>query len=749
MPARNPTKDLMRLLLSLLALACLPAYAQPAPGPLKIPRAARPPKLADFVNGLPRDSGVAVAGFRQMDPTDGAPVSQPTTAYLSYDDRNLYVGWICKDDPAKVRARIARRKDIESDDRVTINIDTFHDHKHAYWFDVNPYAIQFDGITTDGQGDDRSWESLWYTEAQFTADGYVVLETIPFRSLRFPNAPKQTWGFMLGRFIYRNNEFSMWPFVSRRLSPQFVGQFADMEIPENISPGRNLQFIPYGLLSNSRFLDPAVGFKTQNETRGGLDARMVLKDAFTLDVALNPDFSQVESDEPQVTVNQRYEVFFPEKRPFFMEKASLFNTPEQLFFSRRIVDPQFGARFTGTAGRWSLGFLAADDRAPGKLVSEDDGQFGDRALDGVFRIEREFGRQSHIGALVTSYNFGSGFNQVASLDTRIGLGGNWVFAGQASSSETRSRGGARVAGPGYYASVQNSGRHFSFSSTYTDRSPGFRAALGYIPRVDIREWRNGASYRWRPEKGALVSFGPGVSELVNWNRAGQVQDWSVRPYFDLELHRATTLQAWRTESFELFQNVGFRKNSSGLSIYTEWYKWLALSADYSHGRGVDYYPGSGLPPFLARSTGADVTLTLRASPRLRFDESYYYSRLGAEREWLPDRGLTPGAIFNNHILRSKVNYQFSRELSLRAIFDYAGVLPNSRLASLENSRRAGVDVLLTYLLHPGVAAYAGYSNTRENLAFDPLLSPALRRTQFPDTTTGRQVFVKLSYMLRY
>jgi hypothetical protein len=393
--------------------------------------------------------------------------------------------------------------------------------------------------------------------------------------------------------------------------------------------------------------------------------------------------------------------------------------------------------------------LAADDRAPGKLVSENDSQRGDHAMDGVLRIERGFGRQSHIGALVTSYNFGSSFNQVASLDMRIRLGGNWVLFGQASSSDTRRRGGARLAGPGYYASIQKSGRHFTFSSTYTDRSPGFRSALGYIPRVDIREWRNGASYRWRPEKGPLVSFGPGVAELVNWNRLGRVQDWSVRPYFNLGLRRATNVQIWRSESFELFHNAGFRKNSAGLSMNTQWYKWLALYADCSRGKGVDYYPGSGLPPFLARSTSASVALTLRASPRLRFDESYYYSRLGAQREWLPNPGLTPGAIFNNHILRSKVNYQFSRELSLRAIFDYNGVLPNSKLISLENTRRAGIDLLLTYLLHPGVAVYAGYSNTRENLSFDPLLSPALRRTQFPDTTTGRQVFVKLSYLLRY
>jgi hypothetical protein len=457
----------------------------------------------------------------------------------------------------------------------------------------------------------------------------------------------------------------------------------------------------------------------------------------------------VESDEPQVTVNQRFEVFFPEKRPFFMEKASLFNTPEQLFFSRRIVDPQFGARLTGTMGRWSLGFLGADDRAPGKLVAGDDSMRGARAVDGVFRVEREFGRQSHIGALVTSYNFGSSLNQVASLDTRIELGRNWTWLAQASTSETRLRGGARFAGPGYYSSIRKGGLHFQFASTYTDRSPGFRSELGYIPRVDIREWKHDVSYRWRPKKSFLVSFGPGVTELVNWNRQGQVQDWSVQPNFNLELRRLTTLQISRTESFELFQNAGFRKNRSELTFSTEWYRWLALAADCNWGKGVNYYPGHGLVPFLARSRSGSLGLTLRPQPRLRFDESYIYSRLGAAREWLPDPVLPTGAIFNNHILRSKVNYQFSREFSLRAIFDYNGVLPNATLVSLDKSKRFGADVLLTYLLHPGTALYIGYSNVRENLAFDPLLSPALRRTAFPDTTTGRQVFIKLSYLLRY
>ena len=423
------------------------------------------------------------------------------------------------------------------------------------------------------------------------------------------------------------------------------------------------------------------GLKTGTETRGGLDARMVLKDAFTLDLALNPDFSQVESDEPQVTVNQRYEVFFPEKRPFFMEKASLFNTPEQLFFSRRIVDPQFGARVTGTVGRWSLGFLAADDRAPGKLVAGDDPRRDGRAIDGVFRVEREFGHQSHIGALVASWNFGSSFNQVASLDTRVELGRNWTMLGQASTSDTRFRGGARLAGPGYYTAIRKGGLHFQFASTYTDRSQGFRAALGYIPRTDIREWKHNLSYRWRPKKSFLVSFGPGLVELVNWNRQGQVQDWSVQPNFAVELRRATTLEVSRTESFELFQRMGFRKNGALLSFGTECYRWLAFGASYGWGKGINYYPDGGRAPFLAQSRSGSFGLTLRPQPRLRFDESYIYSRLGATREWLADPDFA-GAIFNNHILRSKVNYQFSREFSLRAIVDYNGVLPNSTLVSL-------------------------------------------------------------------
>jgi len=174
-------------------------------------------------------------------------------------------------------------------------------------------------------------------------------------------------------------------------------QFEPVGVLEHVSPGRNMQIIPYGLLASDHFLNqpaltsagPPPSYQNAFEHRAGLDAKFVAKDALTFDITLNPDFSQVETDDPQVTVNQRFAVLFPEKRPFFIENAGFFQTPVSLFFSRQIADPQFGARMTGKAGDWTLGALVIDDRHPGE--GQPPGSVYDtRALDGVVRIAREF-----------------------------------------------------------------------------------------------------------------------------------------------------------------------------------------------------------------------------------------------------------------------------------------------------------------------------------------------------------------------
>jgi hypothetical protein len=722
---------------------------------LRIPRVTRPPKLADFLHNTPREAELVVTDFRQYSPGDGEPVTQPTTAYLSYDDKNLYAAFVCKDDPKLIRARIAKHDQIMDDDRVVLNIDTFHDHRHMYWFDINPYGVQADGNVTDGVEDDPSWDTLWHTEGRLTADGYAVLAAVPFRSIRFPSDKEQVWGLVLGRFIKRNNEFSVWPRMSSR-KPGHVQQGGDLEGLKDISPGRNLQFIPYGLFSRARYLgtpaNAAPLFTTDREGQAGVDGKIVLKDAFTLDLTLNPDFSQVESDEPQVTVNQRYEVFFPEKRPFFLDNAGYFKTPVQLFFSRRIVDPTFGARLTGRVGNWSLGGLFADDEAPGKNAAPGSPLYEAHSPVGVFRLQRDFrrsGRNHSVAAMATSQDFGSTYNRVFSLDTRLQLLRNWIFTGQAISTNTRLADGRKLAGPGYSASWRHFGRHFVSNTAYTDFSPNFRSQLGFVRRIDTRQVSQDLGYMWHPEKGPIQSIGPVFSYYSYHDHQGRMTDKNFSPEIRITAIRGTQA-AWEYEtSYELFGGIGFRQHAHEAEFQTEWFRWLTVSGDLSIGDGINYRPAAGLRPFTGRAKQTGITVTLRPGARWQLDETYIYSSLHTGSRSMV-AGVPEGtAVFINHLVRSKANYQFSRRASMRFIADYNSVLPNQSLAKLEKEKRIGVDALFTYMLNPGTALYVGYTDLYENYRLNPLESPELYRTISPDLNTARQFFVKLSYLLRF
>jgi hypothetical protein len=744
-----------RLPILLITLCCAALSAvgaavdEPTPE-ITVPRVTRAPKLVDFLNGTPREAEVKVTDFRQQDPDDGKPVTTPTEAYLSYDQKNLYVAFIIKDDPKLIRARPAKRKQILSDDRITICIDTMHDHRHAFWFDVNPYGVQLDGVTTDGIGDDLTWEGLWYSDARITADGYVVLASIPFRTLRFSDAAKQQWGFAFGRWTQRNNEIAWWPYVTRRKLPRFVGQFGHLNGLENISPGRNLQITPYAMASGSHYLDRPAGLTPSLQTdaifRGGVDAKVVIKDSLVLDMTVNPDFSQVESDQPQVTVNQRYQVFFPELRPFFMENASYFTAPQQLFYSRNIIDPEFGVRLTGKLGGWGIGVFATDDRAQGRSLAKGATNYGRHASDNVLTLQRDFFTDSQVRLFVTDSEFAASSNRVASLDTRIHLPRDFYVTAQAATSRDQSLAGVRSSGEDYYAALSHSGRNWQYATTYTDISPTFLTVLGYIPRTDIREVKNSLGYRrWR-EKSVLMDYGPTIVVTRNWNHEGQVRDWAATLQWDMEFKNLTSFQASHTEAFELYATQGFRRRNDNFVFNSEWYKWMALQCTYMRGSAINYYPGAGFAPFLGDSQNATVMLTPRPLSKLRLDETYIFSQLRTRSGMFGESGSI--GVYDNHIARSKANYQFNRELSLRVIVDYNAVLPNAALIALDRTKRVGYDILLTYLLHPGTALYAGYTDIYQNYLLDPSRPPNLSLTRFPDMNTGRQVFVKLSYQLR-
>jgi hypothetical protein len=210
----------------------------------------------------------------------------------------------------------------------------------------------------------------------------------------------------------------------------------------------------------------------------------------------------------------------------------------------------------------------------------------------------------------------------------------------------------------------------------------------------------------------------------------------------------TTFGFDRFDAFELFQNLGFRKFQNHGYLDTQWLKWLAISSAYSWGTGVNYYPATGLKPFLAESSVGSLGFTFRPAPRIRFDQTYLYSRLATRGGDVPDGFSGQPVIFNNHVLRSKVNYQFTRELSLRLILDYNAVLPNSSLVALSQSKRFAPDILFTYLLQPGTAVYVGYTDAYENSRLNPVLPPYLQPTSWPGISVGREFFVKISYLFR-
>jgi Domain of unknown function (DUF5916) len=714
------------------------AQGPPPGGVVRISRAHTPPNIEDFLAGDPPDSTLTITEFRQFEPGDGVPVSDATTAYLSYDDANLYVVFVCRSDPRLVRAGLAKREDIEVDDGVALYLDTFHDRTHAYLFQTNPLGVQLDGLVTEGQDDDLSFDAVWQSDGRLTPDGYIVRMAIPFKSLRFPRTPAQDWGIALARHIRRNNEDSYWPYVTKRIAG-FVPQFATLRGLTDISPGRNLQAIPYGTFAGARFLDTeAPAFRTANDRRVGLDFKAVLRDALTLDATANPDFSQVESDEPQVTINERFETFFPEKRPFFIENAGYFQTPVNLFFSRRIADPGVGLRMTGKAGPWALGAIGMDDRAPGELPTGEPGG-GRRAGVGALRLQRLIGRESSLGVLASDWSLAGSWNRVASADARLRLTKTWTFAGQAIATDAAdSAGGARRSGTGFYAQLTRDGRNMDYAATYLDLSPAFDAQVGFVPRIGIREFDQSLELMRRPS-GAVVKVGPTLSTTFDWDRDGLLLDRELQVAFEVKLVGETKLQLKRTEGFERYQDLPFDTHETGVTLESEWLKWLAVASKLKIGSAVNHKPAAGLAPFLGDALEGELEFTFRPAARVRLDHTFLYERLST----------STARVFTDRILREKLNYQFNRALSLRAIVDYSAVDRDSTLSRVDPQRRWALDFLLTYLVNPGTALYVGYRDGYENLAILPGTPPTLFRTGDATTSTGRQVFLKLSYLLQF
>jgi hypothetical protein len=774
---------LPRLFLAQTALPQTPEF-----GSVHIPRVARPPRLEDFLTMEPapawKDKLAMVEGLRQRVPTDGAPISQRTEVFLGYDDKNLYAIFVCFDsEPGKIRARLSRREDVFDDDTVEIMLDTFHDHRRAYAFITNPLGVQSDALWTEGQDFDPSFDTVWNSAGKLTDQGFVVWFAIPFRSLRFASGDPQTWGILLNREIPRSSEDAFWPPYSSRIQGRLNQEGTATGI-EKISPSHNIQLIPYGIARSFREVDannPSQVFYSRRTAFGqmGLDAKLVLKDKFVIDATANPDFSQIESDQPQVTVNQRFEVFFPETRPFFQENSDYFQTPINLVFTRRIADPKWGVRMTGKDGPWAVGLLVADTASPGEQVDASNPMFDRHALFAVGRVRRDIGSQSTIGLLYADREVNGFFNRVGGVDGRFTLNQHWTLNAQGAFSATLnpqdgtfnqfSTTGSYQSGNAEEVVLQRDGLKLHYFLDYSDRSPNFRTLTGFDPQQDIRNLYQRLQYTFRPEGKHLISWGPVFETYQTYDHEGNHINSGYMPAMKVELIGQTfftalfarEMERLRPQDFGVLNHIQkYTRHTTEFQLDSNYFRKFALHADYRFGTRVNYDPPfhpnqlSNYYPFMSRRTSADVTITVRPSRSLRIDNTYILFRLrecpGCANPQ-PDFARPFGSM-NNHIIRSKWNYQFTREFSFRFIGQYSTVLSNPYFTSLQTTKNFNADFLFTYLVHPSTAIYVGYNSNLENL--HPQLGTDVNGELRHDPSgrllnDGRNFFVKASYLFRF
>jgi hypothetical protein len=684
---------------------------------------------------------VRLGGFSQYEPVDGRPAEERTDVLVWYSASAIHFGIVAHDrEPTSIRATRADRDNIDDDDHVLIYLDTFNDRRRAYFFGVNPLGVQQDGVRAEGAASagrmfggniDTSPDFLYDSRGRLTEEGYTVEVRVPFKSLRWAPAAVQSWGFNVVRRIQRTGYTDSWTDL-RRASASFLIQAGTLTGMQDLRRGVVVEAQPFLTATANGAVQPAGDFRRQDaEADIGLNARLGFTNV-TLDGTINPDFSQVESDEGQVTVNERFALFFPEKRPFFLEGIELFSTPQQLVYTRRIADPIGGAKVTGKFGALGVAHLSMVDRNV-------DAQ-GREALFNVTRLRGDFGSNSLVGATLTDRSTldGRGFNRVAAADVRYVFGGMYYAEAQLGGSWTRDDQGMTVADPIWQLAVDRTGRRFGFHYEVAGVGDDFRSAAGFVNRTGIISANAFNRVSFYGSQGALLEtvtmfFGP----TRIWRYGDFARDHA------LEGGENLTLMGRLRGGWQLNAELGREFVRLDPLAYT------GLTSVSIEGLPAPYSPLDAVsgPAFLLRATtptfrGFDATASVRHARVAIFAEGSEGNAVtvsgGASLRPTAWARLNLTGTFQ-HITRTRDDSEFARSfiprlraevqprraLMFRVVTEYRA----ERVAALRDARTGAplsldgqpvpatdggslqIDLLAAYEPAPGTVVFLGYGGT--------------------------------------
>ena len=709
---------------------------------VRVSRTDAPPTIDGRLDDEVWRTAAMLSNFVQQAPLDGAPATEETEIYISYDSEHIYFAfYLHYSDPSLLRANRVDRDTAWQDDLMTVYLDTFLDQQVSYDFDLNGYNVQGDGVINASQSRggpipiaDRSWEALFYSGTEIVEDGFTAEMAIPFKSFRYPEQQpgvEHRWGFQFVREIKgKNQENVVWAPMSRDVQ-SFMGQMGVLEGMTDLSTSRNLEILPSFTAIQYSSIDGETGEFVGRGTdpEGGVNVKYGITSNLTADFTANPDFSQIESDLPQIEVNQRFPLFFPELRPFFLEGAEIFEfvSPVDLVHTRTLVDPNVGAKLTGKVGNTTLGVMVTDDEAPGKRDDPNDPGYGRTAQVAIGRARYDLYSESHIGALVTDREFLDGYNRVGGIDGQFRLGQATRFNFVAFQSQDRDENGVERTGPMLGAMVGHEGRHLQARVFGARIDPDFRTDVGFLQRVDQQLGSANVGYRWWPESW-LISWGPTLDYQLSYTHAGIREDETIDAGLNFDFSRNINVSGNAIQAHERFGGVDFDRRSYSLSTFISTSRLFSLGGSFRWGDEIYYIDRQN--PYLGRGNSATLSATVRPDPRFSSQLNLATSRFFDIRN-----GSHP--VFNVQVLRALSTFTFTDRLLLRNITEY-----NSFRGTL------GTNLLLTYRINALTVFYVGYDDHyRQEDLIDVHDSRFFQSTAF--RRTNRALFTKLRILFRY
>jgi hypothetical protein len=727
-----------------LVTASAPVAAQEAPKPteasrvrpsLQSRRITQPPTIDGVLDDDAwRDGPVETGDWLSYNPLYGSSIPQKTKVWIGHDTNFLYFAFQCDDpDPSGVKTSITRRDNIWSDDWVGISLDALGTGQVSYHLMVNPNGVQLDMLNTVAGGEDQSPDYIWDSGGRRNAQGYAVEMRIPLQTIRFKGGSDVNMGILFWRRISRDGISVAWP----PLEPgKWVFEKHATLAFGDLRPRLIREVIPSTTYARTERREaPSQWGNADDQGDVGLSGKYGITSTVTLDATVNPDFSQVESDAFQVEVNQRFPTFFSEKRPFFMEGSGIFtlagqgndNSLQAAVHTRRIIDPVFGAKVTGSLGRWVFGSLSALDQAPGHNLPAGDPDTDKDRLFNIGRVQYSLGPSNYVGGLAVDSEFAGGYNRVIGADLSYRVSSTQRISGFALASATRApHTDDSKDGVGAQAGYEYSTRRLNLSAYAEHYDSTFRMDTAFINRVGITSGWGYAEYNFYPPKTKrwLLKFAPfsftqgGHDENAGGNELLQVT--GVRMQFS----RQGSFRFDRFDGFEAWAGQRFDRGRWRMFGGVQLYRWLNLNGQYFVGDAVFYDPDN---PYQGFSRDGEFGFTLQPSGRL--SQAFDYRHVSF------DRASTGKHVYDLDLLYSRTTYQFSRQFFIRGIAQY------------DSSRyRVLTDFLASYELRPGTVVYAGYGSLIERRGFrDGQWIPG-EGTYEP---TQRGLFFKASYLHRF